>query len=326
MWRTERLPTSLLVIASLGLAACSGADTPNAGSAATPVDCPAAPVNVTVSVDQWGDIVSQLGGGCADVTTILTGSSIDPHQFEPSPAEAALFGGAELVVINGGHFDEWAARLAATSAPDAPIIDALEVSGADHHHDHHHDHSHDHGDHHHETNPHVWYRPTAVMAVAEAVTAELARLAPDAATYFEKRHTEFTNSLAPYHDRIAAIRTDVPGKTFAATENVFDDMATALGLVNRTPAGYRVASANESDPSPADLDAFLRLLDDRGVDVLIFNSQTQGSVSEQVRAAAQRADIPVVAVTETIPPDSESFQDWQLEQLDALAGALGASS
>ena len=85
-----------------------------------------------VSVDQWGDIVSELGGDCAQVTTVLASSAVDPHDYEPAPSDAAKFDGAQLVVINGGHYDEWAAKLAASSAPDAPVVDALEASGAEH--------------------------------------------------------------------------------------------------------------------------------------------------------------------------------------------------
>jgi zinc/manganese transport system substrate-binding protein len=318
---------SLVLAAPFGLAACSGGDNPQ-GSTATPGattsdagPCPATPVNVVVSVDQWGDIVSELGGDCAKVTTVLASSAVDPHDYEPAPSDAAKFDGAQLVVINGGHYDEWAAKLAASSAPDAAVIDALKASGAEHGEEGH-DEAHEEG-HDAEPNPHAWYDPATVTAVADAVTAELGKLAPDAAGYFDERRTAFTETLKPYDDLIDSIKASASGKTYAATESVFDDMAAAIGLVNRTPEGYQVASANESDPSPADLDAFLRLLADRGADVLIYNVQTEGSVPQQIRTAAEQAGVPVVEVTETVPPGSTSFESWQVNQLTALAKALG---
>ncbi|MDF2823588.1 MAG: transporter substrate-binding protein, partial [Mycobacterium sp.] len=174
-------------------------------------------------------------------------------------------------------------------------------------------------------NPHAWYSPTAVTGLADAVTAELGKLAPESADYFEGRRDEFTTQMQPYTDLIAELKTQAGGKRYAATESVFDDMAAAIGLVNVTPQGYQTASANETDPSPADLDALLRLLGDRGADVLIYNTQTEGSVPEQVRAAAESADIPIVDVTETVPPGTDSFEAWQVQQLDALAKALGVN-
>jgi zinc/manganese transport system substrate-binding protein len=332
MTRVRAVLAGLLLVAPLGLAACSAGDD-QAGSTTAPDAgaCPATPVDVVVSVDQWGDVVSELGGDCARVTTVLASSAVDPHDYEPAPSDAAKFEGAQLVVLNGGHYDEWAAKLAATSAPDAPVVDALEASGVAHeeHGEHagedhaHEGEAHDHGG---EPNPHAWYNPAAVTAVADAVTAELGKLAPDAAGYFDERRAAFAETLKPYDELIESIKANAAGKTYAATESVFDDMAAALGLTNRTPPGYQAASANEAEPTPADLDAFLRLLGDRGVDVLIYNVQTEGSAPQQIRTAAEQAGVPVVEVTETVPPGTESFVSWQVSQLTALAEALGVKS
>ncbi|WP_460353738.1 metal ABC transporter solute-binding protein, Zn/Mn family [Mycobacterium sp. ZZG] len=314
------LAASLVACLPFALSACGGGDT--SSPEAQGPECPTEPVNVVVSVDQWGDIVSQLGGACASVTTVLAGSSVDPHDYEPAPSDAVAFEGAQLVVVNGGHYDEWATKLAATSAADAPVVNAVELSGG-HGEEAGHDHGHDHD---HEGNPHVWYNPDAVTEVADAVTAELTTLSSAATDYFVERRAEFDASMTPYRDAIAAIRAGAAGKTYVTTESVFDDMATALGLVDRTPRGYRAAAANESEPSPADLDAFLQLLADRGADVLIYNVQTEGSVPEQIRSAAEGAGIAVVEVTETLPDDADSFQDWQVAQLNSLAGALGVGT
>ncbi|MGV0744315.1 metal ABC transporter solute-binding protein, Zn/Mn family [Mycolicibacterium sp. XJ870] len=323
----KALVAAAVLAAPLALVACGSDESPTAEPAG---DCPTTPVNVVVSVDQWGDIVSELGGACAKVTTVLAGSSVDPHDFEPSPSDAAKFEGAQLVVVNGGHYDEWATKLAESSAPNAPVVAAIEDAGA------HEDEAHDHGheaegheeghDHAGGVNPHAWYSPAAVTSVADAVTAELGELAPDAKDYFAQRRTAFTESMKPYNQLIDDIKGHATGKTYAATEAVFDDMAVAVGLVNRTPEGYQVTSSNESDPSPADLDAFLRLLGDKGVDVLIYNTQTEGSVPQQIRAAAERAGVPVVDVTETVAPETDSFEAWQVDQLTSLAKALGVQS
>jgi zinc/manganese transport system substrate-binding protein len=324
MLLARRSASALLVVPFL-LAGCSGGGTDEVS--APPSDappCPTTPVQVVVSVDQWGDIVSELGGACANVTTLLASSSVDPHDYEPSPADAARFTGAQLVVVNGGHYDEWATKLAAGSAPNAPVIDAVAIGDPGHGengHDDHGEEGHDHG----EGNPHVWYRPDTVTGVADAVTAELTKLSPEAADYFAERRSAFGTALQPYDDLIAKIKAGAAGKTYAATETVFDDMAAAVGLQDKTPAGYRAASQNESDPAPGDLDAFLGLLRDKGVDVLIYNTQTEGSVPEQIRSAAESAGVPLVEVTETVAPGTDSFEAWQVDQLTSLAKALGVA-
>jgi zinc/manganese transport system substrate-binding protein len=263
---------------------------------------------VVVSVDQWGDIVSELGGACANVKTVLASSSVDPHDYEPSPADAADFMGAKLIVINGAVYDPWASKLAASSAAGAQVVSAAEVTktadGA---------------------NPHLWYMPSAVTAVADAVTAELRKVDPRAGDYFSQRRAQFTTTMAPYTSLINKIKAGAAGKSYAATESIFDYQAQALGLVNKTPAGYQRAAANESDPSPGDIDAFRNLLAGRQVDVLIYNSQTQGSIPEQIHSAAAQAGVPVVNVTETVPPGQTSFEGWQDAQLTALGKALSVA-
>lgn len=312
------------LVVPVGLSACSsneGGDTAATGdtaasptgaapstSAAADAGCPVAAVNVVVSVDQWGGIVSELGGQCAKVTTVLASSSVDPHDFEPSPSDAATFAGAQLVVVNGADYDPWAAKLAGTSAPNAPVVDAGTVTNTED-----------------GRNPHLWYSPAAVNAVSDAVTAELSTIAPDAKGYFADQRAAFTTDMEPYDKLLADIKTAASGKTYAATENVFEYTAEAVGLVNKTPEGYQAASANETDPSPADLEAFQRALADRQIDVLIYNTQTEGSVPEQIRSAAEAAGVPVVDVTETVPPGMTSFEEWQVAQLNALAKALGVA-
>ena len=310
--RPRLIGVTAAVIALLGVSACSTRDGGKAAESSTTVaasgGCPTTPVNVVVSVDQWGDIVRDLGGECAQVTTVLASSSVDPHDFEPSPADAATFSKAQLVVVNGADYDPWASKFAATSAPKAPVVDAGVVTktaaGA---------------------NPHLWYSPSAVVAVADAVTAELVKLAPEGQSYFTDQRAAFSTSLKRYNTLLADIKAGATGKTYAATESVFDYTAEDVGLVNATPQGYKTASANESDPAPADLEAFRRALADRKINVLIYNTQTEGSVPEQIRTAAETAGVPVVEVTETVPPGTTSFQTWQLAQLTALAKALGVA-
>lgn len=319
-FRPTPLAVAALIAVALPLAACSSEKSASSAASSSPATssaaatasaaaaCPTAPVDVVVSVDQWGDIVSQLGGACTKVKTILASSSVDPHDYEPAPADAAAFAGAKLVVINGADYDHWASDLAAKSAPSAAVVSAAEVTKtAD------------------GSNPHLWYSPAAVSAVADAVTAELSKLDPQAASYFATERTDFTTTLQPYNTLIEKIKAGATGKTYAATEGIFDYQAQAMGLVDKTPEGYQKASANESDPSPADIQAFRDALAQHTIDVLIYNTQTEGSIPEQIRSAAEQAGVPVVNVTETVPPGVTSFVTWQDDQLTALAKALGVA-
>jgi zinc/manganese transport system substrate-binding protein len=295
------------VLCAALLAACgSGSAAPSDGAAASG-SCPATPVRVVVSVNQWGDIASALGGACAQVDTIIADSKIDPHDYEPTPGDIAAFQGTGLVVLNGAGYDAWAGKAVDAASPRPSVVDASVVSSVA-----------DGG------NPHVWYRPDAVMATAAAITAALSRLAPQASSYFATRHAAWLSAMKPYLDEVAHLKAAMRGQTYGATESVFDYLAAAVGLVDRTPAGYRQAIANGSDPSPGDLYAFLTALHDKEMTVLVYNTQTSSAVTDQLRDAAGAAGVPVVEITETVP-SGVSFPDWQLGQLEALASALGVS-
>lgn len=316
--RPVRLLAALVVLAAVASApscgneetAVSTTSTTAASSAAGPEPstappCPAEAIQVVVSVDQWGDIVEQLSGDCAVVTTIINSSAADPHDYEPSPSDIASFTDAEIVVVNGCDYDHWAEETAEGLDPTPSIVNACEVVGKTD------------GD-----NPHIWYGPDFVFEVAAAVSQALRDASPGASGYLTDRESAWDTSMQGYRDEVAAIRSQFAGRTYAATESVFDYMGDALALENTTPEGFARAAANETDPSPGDVQAFDQLLTSGGAGVLVYNVQTEGAIPEQVRGTAEGAGVPVVDVTESVPEGAASFADWQVTQLLALSAAL----
>ena len=314
---TRRLALGLLTVVALTAAAC-GSDSGNGQATATelatgavpatttPEPCPVAPLPVVVSVDQWGDVVEQLGGACTEVTTIIQGSSADPHDYEPTAADTATFADAKLVVVNGADYDHWAEDAATALSPQPAIVNGGDVVGVEE------------GD-----NPHIWYGPDYVTRISQAITTELSTLEPAAADYFASRAADWDTALEPYFAEIESLQASSAGTPFGSTESVFDYMAAAIGFENLTPQGWQNAAANESDPAPGDVAAFQQALRDGAMAVLVFNTQTEGAIPEQVKDVATDAGVPVVDVTETVPPGVDSFVEWQVAQLQALRTALG---
>jgi zinc/manganese transport system substrate-binding protein len=305
------IPTlAVLGLLALGGGAC-GTETGSGPAASAPSvtvagePCPVAPIPVVVSVDQWGDIVKQLGGRCTEVTTIIENSSVDPHDYEPTVADIAKFSGAELVVVNGADYDPWADNAAKAVSPSPAVVNGGEVVGVKQ------------GD-----NPHLWYSPDFVTQISTAITAELSTLQPTAAPYFTARAADWDKALEPYRAEIASIKSSSASKPFGSTESVFDYMAAAVGLENLTPQGYQNAAANSSDPAPGDVAELQQLLRDKKIIVLVVNTQTSGSIPEQIEGVATDSGVPVVGVSETVPPGVDSFVQWQVSQLQALRKAL----
>ena len=271
-------------------------------------DCPVKPVQVVATVNQWGEIVEALGGDCVAVDTIISGSAADPHDYEPSPVDSAAFEQAQLAVLNGLGYDSWAQRALDQLGDDGPeVIDAGIVSNLTT------------GD-----NPHLWYSPAAVRSTSQAITEELTDLAPDAADYLNQRSTAWAAALQPYDTALDDLRDAADGAAFASTEPVADDLLEAAELRNATPRGFRAAALNETDPSPADLAAFEKLLTSGDVAVLVVNPQSESPVADQLRRTAEAAKVPVVEVTETVPADTDGFIPWQVAQMQTLTSAVSS--
>ena len=241
----------------------------------------------------------------AVVQTVVESTATDPHEFEPTPADTAKLTNADLVVVNGLGYDEWATKAADAASPQPAVVDAAEATGRTE-----------------GSNPHVWYDPAAQQKVAGAVTGALTKLQPEAATYLQSRSSIWAKDQVPYRQAVDRTSMVAKGRTYAATEPVAEYLADALGMTDVTPKGFAQAAANETEPSPGDVTELLEALRTGKVDVLLVNSQVEGQLNRQLVAAAKAADVAVLTVTETQPPGTTGFVKWQVFQLDELAGAL----
>jgi zinc/manganese transport system substrate-binding protein len=265
----------------------------------------AEPIKVVAAESVYGDIAQQIGGPNVAVTSILSNPSQDPHEFEASASTARQVADAKLVVYNGADYDPWMTKLISGSrAPSRRVIEVARLANKRV------------GD-----NPHVWYDVAAIFALTKALDDTLSTLDPMHRAKFAERHAAFERSMQPLVERIAALRKGYAGSAVTATEPVFGYMAEAVGLKIRN-SRFQLAVMNGTEPSAKDIAAFEGDLRMRAVKILFYNSQTNGALAERMRTIAAGAGVPVVGVTETLPPGM-SYQQWMTSQLDALARALG---
>jgi zinc/manganese transport system substrate-binding protein len=169
-------------------------------------------------------------------------------------------------------------------------------------------------------NPHLWYDPRTMPAVATAIADALTKADAAHAPDYAARLKTTLAGLERVAARVAQLKAKHAGTAVTATEPVFGPMADALGLTMRNQR-FQLAMMNDTEPSARDLAAFERDLRDRAVKVLIYNSQVSEKLTERLRDIAIKSKVPVVGVTETMPANT-SFQDWVLGELDAIDKAL----
>ena len=262
-------------------------------------------VPVVAAENFYGDVIRQLGGDHVQVTSILSNPDEDPHLFEASPKTARALQHAALVVYNGADYDPWMDKLLAVSKSNdkRTVIVVAKLVGRKA------------GD-----NPHLWYDPATMPAVAKAVSAYLVSADPSHKSDYDARLAAFLGSMKPIDSTVAQLKTHYKGVSVTATEPVFGYMADAIGFEMRN-LRFQMASMNETEPSAADIAAFEKDLRERRVHVLIYNSQATGALTKRMLNIAKDAHVPSISVTETLPA-KETYQQWMQSQLDTLSGAL----
>ena len=294
--------TAIAVAGAAAIAACGG------GSASTAAS---GRIDVVAAENFWGSIATQLAGSKARVTSIIVNPNTDPHSYDPSPADARTFAGAQLAIINGIGYDGWASKIVAANPLRGRVtVDVGDLLGLRD------------GD-----NPHQWYSPTSVVRVVAAITADLTRLDPKDAGYFKGRqHAYLTTGLASYHALIAQIRARYSGVPVGYSESIFQPLGTALGLRLLTPYSFAKAIAEGTDVTAADVETVDRQAEQHLVKVWVFNSQNVTPDVQHVNRLARAAGIPIATVTETLSPASDSFQQWQVLELRGLQRALARAT
>jgi zinc/manganese transport system substrate-binding protein len=276
------------------------------GCATAPVDDGL--IHVVTSTNTYGSIVDAVGGDLVDVTSIVSDPAQDPHSVEASARIQLALSRADLVVENGGGYDDYVdTLLAGVNTTDVPLINVTKLSGYD-----------TSGN----FNEHLFYDLPTMITVVDRIEAELAAAAPDSTETFSANAAALTEQLVAVQSRTQALSAQWKGIGVAITEPVPLYLLSALGLVNVTPPDFSEAVEEGTDVPALVLQQTLGLFADGSARVLVYNEQTESAQTEQVKAAAVAADVPVVGVTETLPSSSMSYVDWLTAEVDAIEKAL----
>jgi len=283
------------VVVAIGAAGCSQQESAQSGHGTA---------TVVASTDVWGSVAGAVTGDHGAVTSIVSGTVADPHSFEASPADTAAITDASLVVFNGGDYDHWVEHVL-ESHPDVPTVDAFALRP----------------DAQQPGNEHVFYDPATAKAVATQVADRLSTIDSANADAYRANADAFGAKADEILTLERTIGQEHPGASVVATEPVAHYLLVNAGIADKTPEGFANAIEEDTDPSPADLAAMLDLINTRQVSALLYNPQTETAVTKQLQDAANRASIPVVTVTETLPEGTD-YLTWQRQTAEQLASQL----
>lgn len=297
----SRSPRAIAALAAMLLAgtfvtACSSGTGETTDGATDDTTASTAP-KIVATTQVWADVASAVTGD--EVESIIQGSSIDPHHFEPSAKDLARINEADIVVANGGAYD---AALYTVTDQDKivhaiPLVDEAE------------EHNHDHADHDHgpatslDEIEHAWFSPEKVRQVAN----ELAEKTGGDAGDVDKRMLDIEAKLQHIQHLHIGMTETIPAGLVWGSE-----------LHDITPEEYLHAAMNHQDPSAAAIAKFLEEIEHRDVDLLFVNPQSTNSATQRLVEAAEANNVPVVELYET-PPAGKNFLDYMEEVVAQVA-------
>ena len=287
----------------LGATACGSVDTAtNEPADKQPAPEPSGPISVVASINQWGALAAELGGDDVSVTSIVNSTNVDAHDFEPKTSDVAELSKAQIVVTNGAGYDSWATK---SLGANASIVSAASVVGAMD------------GD-----NPHLWFSKDARNGMAEEITGAYIKAMPSKKKAFEKRLKTWKAGEQSLEQWVSDFTESHAGTNYAATEPLAYYLMSDLGFNDKTPKGYAQAIASGGEVAPTDLQAFQKLIEGREVSVLINNTQEASDTTNMITGTAGRSDVPVVDISEQMPEDATSLNDWINQLINAIIDAV----
>lgn len=290
----SRITKSLFIMGLMGMIMLLASACSNKKGAKTNSD----KVSIVTTTNVYADIAKNVVGKYGSVQAIIKNSATDPHDFEPTTADAKELTKANIIVANGLGYDTWMNKLA-SSVSKKPVLVGEDLMGLKK------------GD-----NPHIWYDLDMPTKYVNYLVKRLSKLDKKHAAYFKENGDKYLAKVAKIK-QIAKSTDKKNNKPVFVSEPVFD-----YGLEE---AGYKIgdkefeeAIENGTDPSPKTINKMTNEIKDKKIAFLVNNTQASSSTVKTFVKLAKENGVPVLNVRETIP-NHMTYLDWMRENYQNLA-------
>jgi ABC-type Zn uptake system ZnuABC Zn-binding protein ZnuA len=310
----RRLLVTALIVLSFALGACAPLTGQDASGGRLPV---------VASFSVIADLVHQGGGDHVELYS-LAGPGVDPHTFNPSPADGAALADARLVFENGAGFEGWLDDLYVSTGSRATrvvLTDGLELRAAAEHEDVH-DGEAEHG----QRDPHVWHDVANAIVMVRSIRDALMAADPAHQAVYEANAQAYTTRLEELDAWVLEQAQNLPAdrRKLVTTHDTFGYFAERYGF--EVLGSVLPTSTEGASPSAQQLAALVDAVRAAGVPAIFSENVTTNSLINQV---ANEAGVQVVAslYTDALgPPGSgaETYVDMLRLNTTSIVTALGS--
>ncbi|PMC33389.1 metal ABC transporter substrate-binding protein [Lactobacillus gasseri] len=255
-------------------------------------------ISIVTSTNVYADIAQNVLGKYGKATAIITSSSTDPHDFEPTTADAKKVQDAKIIVANGLGYDSWLAKLAKSSNKSAVLVgeDLMNLKSGD--------------------NPHIWFDLNMPTKYVNYLVKRLSKIDKKHANYYKEHGTKYLEKIK----KVQKIADSIDGtkqKPVYVSEPVFDYALKATHFKIGDKA-FEEAIENETDPSAKIVHQMNQTINNRDISFFVKNSQVNSSTVNNFVKRAKSKKIPILQVRETIL-NNTTYLKWITENYQNLA-------
>lgn len=254
-------------------------------------------VSIVASTNVYADIAKNVAGKYGDVQAVIKNSATDPHDFEPTTADAKNLTKANIIVANGLGYDSWMNKLASSVNKKTVLVgeDLMHLKKGD--------------------NPHIWYNLNMPTKYVNYLVKRLSKLQPKHAAYFKANGKKYLDKIDQVKKLAKSGSKD--NKPVFVSEPVFDYALEEAGY-KIGDKDFEKAVQNGTDPSPKTINKMTKEIEDKKIAFFVNNTQASSSTVKTFVKLAKKNGVPVLSVRETIP-NYTTYLDWMKENYQNLA-------
>jgi zinc/manganese transport system substrate-binding protein len=257
------------------------------------------PIKIVASTNVWGDIAHQISGDRATVTALIDNVNQDPHSFEASARDQLAVQEADIVIMNGGGYDDFVETLVAADDTPAILINAYNASGDDD-----------------TRNEHIWYSASQVKDVGNVIFSALETLDAEHLDDYNVNLTDFEAKITLIEIRNGEIASAFGGAKVFATEPLIHYLLQDTGMIDITPAEFAEAIEEERDVPPA-----VMLEAKEAAAQAKFIAVNSSTSTAQIDQVLKDSSAPSFAFGELLPQDPDTGEYYG-DYFQMMASAL----
>jgi ABC-type Zn uptake system ZnuABC Zn-binding protein ZnuA len=296
---------------AVGLSGCGGGPSTVAATSGPSASAGGGHViKVVTTTTQLTDFARVIGGRDVSVYSVLK-ANVDPHDYEPTPADIDALARADVIVKNGLGLETWFEETIRSASPRGVIVDAsagvplLRANGSPDEKD---------------ADPHIWHNPENAKIMVGNIASAFVAVDPAAAGRFDANLAAYSAQLDQLDADIASQVATLSNKKLVTNHDAFGYYVAHFGL---DFVGSIIPSFDsQAELSAADISDLVAKIKAQGVKAVF----TESSLPAKTAAAlASEAGVKVVAGNDALygdtlgPPGSDGDTYLKMERHNTTA-------